>query len=86
MLCCGKNKNTHLHRHETVIDKYFLGEKVGTNSGLVLVGELFVHILVHERSLANTRVVHEYEKKGGTTCHLDGLPAIAENNNLVVAQ
>ena len=51
-----KDMRTHLHRHETVIDKDFLGEKVGTDSGLVLVWELFVHILVHERCLADTAI------------------------------
>lgn len=82
---CVAKTHTHLHRHETVIDKYFLGEKVGSNSGLVLVGELFVHILVHKRCLANTRVAAcEHQEVKSVHVISMGLPTIAEDNDLML--
>ena len=35
------------------------GQEISTNSGLVLIGELLVHILVHERRLANTAITED---------------------------
>jgi len=46
----------NLHSHKFVLKHHLLGKEVSTNSGLVLVGELLVHVLVHERCLADTTV------------------------------
>ncbi|RUS30123.1 hypothetical protein BC938DRAFT_479821 [Jimgerdemannia flammicorona] len=48
-----RERDTYLHRHEPVIDHYLLRQEVGTNGGLILVAELLVHILVHQRRLAD---------------------------------
>jgi len=42
-----------LHGHQAVIHHHLLGQEVSTNSSLVLVGELFVDILVHQGGLAH---------------------------------
>ena len=36
-----------------------LGQEISADGGLVLVGELLVHVLVHERRLANTAVAED---------------------------
>jgi len=56
-----RRRKNCLHGDVAVIDKDLLGEEVSTNGGLVLVGELLVHILVHEGCLADT--LTEKEKK-----------------------
>lgn len=43
----------YLHSDELIVDHDFLGQEVGTDSGFVLTAELFVHILVHQRSFAD---------------------------------
>lgn len=47
---------THLHRHNAIVDNDFLCEEISANCRLVLIGEAFVHILIHQRRLADTRV------------------------------
>ena len=44
LACCVPD----LHSHQTVIYHHLLGQEVSTNSSLVLVGELFIDILVHQ--------------------------------------
>lgn len=55
--CCQSQllliTSTHLHRHETVVDSHFLGQKVGADGGLVLVAKLLCDVLVHERGLTH---------------------------------
>ena len=46
---------TYLHSDQTIIDNHFLGEKICTNSSFVLIGKFVIHILVHQRGLANTK-------------------------------
>ena len=43
-----------LHGDVAVLDKDFFCQEVGADGGLVLDGELAVHILVHERRLSDT--------------------------------
>ena len=43
----------HLHCDQPVVYIHFLGQEISANGGLVLVAELLVHVLVHERSLAH---------------------------------
>ena len=46
---CGQDiSSTYLHGHQTVVDHYFLGQKIGANRGLVLIIELLVDVLVHQ--------------------------------------
>lgn len=47
---------THLHRHNAVINDDFLCEKVSADRGLVLIGEAFIHVLVHQRRLSHAGV------------------------------
>lgn len=55
------SRPAYLHGHEAIIDKNLLGQEVGTDSGLVLIAELFVNILVHQRCLSDT--ICENKKK-----------------------
>lgn len=48
-----------LHGDDAVVDHDLLCEEIGADGGLVLVGELLVHVLVHERSLADTTVAED---------------------------
>ena len=43
----------HLHSDETVIDVDLLRQEVRADGGFVLVAELLVHVLVHQRCLAH---------------------------------
>ena len=45
---------SRLHGDISVVNEDLLGQEVSANGGLVLVGELLVHILVHQRGLADT--------------------------------
>lgn len=45
-----------LHCYKSVVHHHFLGEKVCSYCGLVLVTELFIHVLVHERGLPHSGV------------------------------
>ena len=53
---CAHDSRTirYLHGDETVIDHDLLCQKVCADRGLVLVAELLVDILVHQRGLADT--------------------------------
>jgi len=42
-----------LHGDEAVVDHDLLGQKIGANGGLILIGELGVDELVHQRGLAD---------------------------------
>lgn len=53
-LCCLLSRPVYLHGHEAIIDKNLLSQEIGTDGGLVLVAELFVNILVHQRGLSDT--------------------------------
>lgn len=57
------SRPAYLHGHEAIINKNLLGQEVGTDGGLVLVAELFVDILVHQRSLSDTT-----HKKNNSLC------------------
>lgn len=50
---------TNLHCYQSVIHHHFFGEKVCTDSSLVLVAELLVDKLVHERRFTDTRVTKD---------------------------
>lgn len=45
----------YLHGHSAIIDLDLLGQEVGADGGLVLVAELFVDILVHQRGLSDSK-------------------------------
>ena len=45
-----------LHRDQPVVNHHLLGEEVSPDGGLVLVAELFVHVLVHQRRLSHPTV------------------------------
>ena len=49
----------HLHCDEAIIDVDFLGKEVGADGGFVLVAELLVYILVHQRSLPHTVLIQK---------------------------
>jgi len=44
----------YLHGHQAILDENLLGQEIGSDSGLVLVAELFVHILVHQGRLSHS--------------------------------
>lgn len=48
-----------LHGDDAVVDHDLLCEEISTDGGLVLVGELLVDVLVHERGLADTAVTED---------------------------
>jgi len=48
-----------LQGHKTVVDHDLLGEEISTDGGTVLVRELLVHVLVHQRSLSHTAVTED---------------------------
>mmetsp|Transcript_19291 Transcript_19291/g.54011 ORF Transcript_19291/g.54011 Transcript_19291/m.54011 type:complete len:202 (-) Transcript_19291:22-627(-) len=50
--CCVPN----LHCHCLVIHLYLLGQEISPNGGLVLLGELPLHVLVHQTGLAHATV------------------------------
>jgi len=44
---------------KTIVNHDFLGEEISTDGGTVLVGELLVDVLVHQRSLTHTTVTKD---------------------------
>ena len=54
-----RGRHHYLHCDEAIIDVDFLGKEVGANGGFVLVAELLVYILVHQRSLPHTASIHK---------------------------
>ena len=48
---------TYLHRDQFIINHDFLGEKIGSNSGFVLISKLLRYILIHKRSFSDPMVV-----------------------------
>ena len=60
---------THLHCDKSVFDLHLLGEKVGANRRLVLVGELLGHKLVHERRLSDTAGEHTHSSMNASMRH-----------------
>lgn len=44
---------SYLHSHQSIIYNYFFSEEISTDCGLVLVGELPINKLVHQRALPN---------------------------------
>jgi len=49
----------NLKGDKTIINHDFLGEEISTDCCTVLVGELLVHVLVHERSLTHTAITKD---------------------------
>ena len=47
-------KHAHLHRDETIVNHDLLGQEISADSGLVLIAELAVDVLVHQRHLVDT--------------------------------
>lgn len=45
-----------LHCHQPVIHHHLLGKKICTDCGFILIAELLIDILVHQRGLPNTRI------------------------------
>lgn len=45
----------YLHRDESVIHHDFFRQEISTYCGFVLITELLIHILVHQRGLSNSR-------------------------------
>lgn len=39
---------SHLHGDQFVIDLHFFGQEIRSNGRFVLVGELLVHVLIHQ--------------------------------------
>jgi hypothetical protein len=54
----------YLQSDKLVVNHHFLGEEVGTDGGLVLTRESLVHILVHQRRLADA--VKEERRETGS--------------------
>ena len=48
-----------MHGYKLVVDHHFLGEEISTDGRLVLVAELLIHVLVHQRRLADARVAED---------------------------
>lgn len=46
-------KKTNLHGDQPVVHHHLFGQKVSANCSLVLVAELVINVLVHQRSLSN---------------------------------
>lgn len=74
----------HLHRHELVVQHDLLREEVRANGCFVLVGELLVHVLVHQRRLADTTaMVRTYALKPQQPAHKQlHAPAVAQDDEL----
>jgi hypothetical protein len=54
-MCMVKDREVYyLHCHKPVIHHHLFGKKVSTDCGLILIAELLIHILVHERGLPNS--------------------------------
>lgn len=49
----------YLHCDKSVIHHDFFRQEISTYCGFVLVTELLIHILVHQRSLPNSRRKHK---------------------------
>jgi len=62
----------NLKSHETIIDHDFLGQEISTDCCTVLVRELLVDVLVHQRSLSHTAVTKDDNLQQNllTRCHL----------------
>jgi len=54
-----ERKEADLQCEEAVVDLDLLGEEIGANGGLVLVAELPVDVLVHQRRLADPAVAED---------------------------
>lgn len=56
----------NLHGDQPVIHHHLLGEEVSSNSGLILITKFIIHILIHQRGLANSvegkHGINEYKK------------------------
>lgn len=50
---------THLEANQLFIDDDILGQEVCTDSSLVLIGEAFVHVLIHQRGLPDSLHVEQ---------------------------
>jgi len=46
----------HLHCDDPIVDHHLFGQKIGADGCLVLVGELLVDVLVHQRRLTHARI------------------------------
>ena len=44
----------YLHSNKTIINNYFFGEKICTNSCFILIGEFMIYILIHQWCFTNT--------------------------------
>lgn len=55
----GMGSSLHLHGNEPIVDHHFFGQEIGADGRLVLVGELLVDILVHQRRLADARIAQD---------------------------
>jgi len=52
----GPGLLAHLHRDDPVVDHHLFGQEISANGCLVLVGELLVDVLVHQRRLTHARI------------------------------
>lgn len=46
--------DSNLHGDQSVIHHHLFGQEVSSNSGLILITEFIIHILIHQRGLANS--------------------------------
>lgn len=46
--------NANLHGDQSVVHHHLLSQEVGSDCGLILIAELIIHILVHQRGLPNS--------------------------------
>lgn len=51
-----KQINNYLHCDHSVVNDDLFRQKISSDRRLVLIGEAFVHVLVHERRFANAAV------------------------------
>lgn len=53
----------NLQRHQLIIDHDFLRQEIGTDGRLVLVAETLMHILIHQRGLADAEQRHTAKER-----------------------